>query len=141
MKQPQAKKLVSGFQAVVLMSAFVQLAPSFGENASNVSISLLPGSFRLSYQIACRLPASSTASHGSYWSFGAGAPVAVMLMNLAWLQCLPKSRDCWNEMSAPETARFTLFWETNSSVPVVGLKASDGERGARKCLFGSRSLR
>src|SRR6266849_11087508 len=110
MKHPHLKKLVSGFQDVVLISKFVHIAPSFVESASNVSINLLPGSLRLSYQMACRLPLSSTATHGSYWSFGAGAPPAVMLMNLAWLQCFPKSLDCWKEMSAPDTRRLMLFW-------------------------------
>src|SRR5712692_4521189 len=109
MKQPQLKKLLSGFQLVVLMSKFVQLLPSLGDKASNVSMSLLPESLRLSYQMACRFPFSSIASHGSYWSFGAGAPVEVMLMNLALLQCLPRSFDCWKEISAPEAWLLKLF--------------------------------
>src|SRR5712691_7928204 len=110
MKQPHLKKLLSGFQDFVLISKFVQVPPSFVERASKVSINLLPGSLRLSYQMACRLPLSSTAIQGSYWSLGAGAPLAVMLMNLAWLQCFPKSLDCWKEISAPDTRRLMLFW-------------------------------
>src|SRR2546428_6335315 len=109
MKQPQLKNPSSGFHAVLEISQFLQVCPSFEEKAWNVSINVLFGSLRLSYQIACRFPASSTASHGKNWSFGAAAPLGVVLIVLASDQVAPKSRDCWNEMSAPEARRFTLF--------------------------------
>src|SRR5712691_2146592 len=109
MKQPQLKKPSSGFQGTLEMSQLLHVAPSSDENAWNVSISLLLGSLRLSNQIACKFPASSTAIHGKNWSFGAAAPPAV-LMVFASDHVVPPSRDCWNEMSAPDVCRSTLFW-------------------------------
>src|SRR2546428_7372268 len=109
MNAPDLKKLRSGFHWVVLMLTLVQVMPSSVDRAWNVWISLFPGSFRLSYQIACKWPLSSAAMEASYWSLRAGAPLEVTLMNFAWLQCLPKSLDCWNEMSAPDVAILMLF--------------------------------
>src|SRR5947208_15018360 len=102
MKQPQLKNASSGFQGTLEMSQFLQVSPSFDENAWNVSIMVLRGSLRLSNQIACRFPASSTESHGKYWSFGAAAPPAGVLIVFASDHVAPRSRDCWNEMSAPD---------------------------------------
>ena len=110
MNRPLLRKDLSGSQATLLMLKFVQLSPSSSEKACHVCIMWFLGSLRLSYQIACKLPFSSAAIQGMYWSFGAGAPSGVMLMNFAWLQVRPKFVDCWNEMSAPETRRLTLFW-------------------------------
>src|SRR5260370_2116171 len=109
MNAPDLKKLRWGFHWAVLILTFVQVAPSSIERAWNVWISLFAGSLRFSYEIACKWPLSSAAMEASYWSWGAGAPLAVTLMNLAWVQCLPKSLDCWNEMSAPDVAMLMLF--------------------------------
>src|SRR5712692_131161 len=109
MKLPFVKKLSFGFHAAVLMSVLRQVVPSLDEKAWNVSISLFPGSLRLSYQIAWRLPFGSTAIAGSNWSLGAAAPLGVMLIVFAFDHVWPKSSDCWNEMSAPVRCRLMLF--------------------------------
>src|SRR5919197_3746779 len=140
MNVPPAKNEKFGFHATVEMSRFRHVRPSFDEKPWNVSISRFPESFRLSYQIACRFPASSTASQGKNWSFGAAAPLAVIAIGRASDQVAPESRDCWSEMSAPDFARLMLFWYAKLSDRVCGLNASDGEIGARNCFPGRMSF-
>src|SRR6266511_1472385 len=61
MKQSQEKNPLSGFHASVLMSANSQVAPPLVDRAWNVRIRLSARFLRLSYQMACAFPDSSTA--------------------------------------------------------------------------------
>src|SRR6188472_31687 len=107
MKQPQLKKPWFGSYAAVEIFELCQLTPSSDESASKVSIKRSLGSLRLSNQIAWRPPAPSAAIQGKNWSWGAGAPLAVVDSVLACDQVAPRSFDCENEMSVPDVKRLT----------------------------------
>src|SRR5256886_879388 len=131
MKHPQVKKPRNGFQDTLLILRLFHVAPSLPEVASHVSMFVLAGSRRRSYQMAKNFPFSSEAMAGKNWSCGAGIPGLVVLRNCASDQVIPPSCESEIEMSAPDWARFTLFWYTYASVPVAGLISKPGPSGAR----------
>src|SRR2546430_9514960 len=100
MKAPLVKKPRLGFHGVELMSWLLQCTPSL-DSAWKVSIQVLLGSLRRSYQIATHLPLCSAVSDGKNWSWGAGA-VPARLMYCIGLQVLPPSADCSKEMFVPD---------------------------------------
>src|ERR1700692_2748842 len=108
MNAPLLKKLRLGFQALVLMSWLDQCTPS-ADSPWKVSIQVLFGSLRRSYQIATHLPLDSEVKDGKNWSCGAGVPLAARLMYRIALQVVPPFVDCSNEMLAPEVDAFRLF--------------------------------
>src|ERR1700732_2568469 len=139
MKAPEVKNPRSGFHATVLSLELAQVLPSSCETPSQVSISLLPGSLRLSNQIAKNVPAGSDVTQEKNWSFFAGSPSEPTATKRASDHVAPPSVDVWTEISAPLTLRLMLFWYMNARVPVAAFQFSDGAIGARNFLFGSRS--
>src|SRR2546429_1691850 len=109
MKQPHWKKPRNGSQDKLLILRLFHVAPSLPEVASHVSIFVSAGSRRRSNQMAKNFPFSSEAMAGKNWSSGAGLPACV-LRNRASDQVIPPSCESEIEMSAPDWARFTLFW-------------------------------
>src|SRR5437870_4899159 len=109
MKAPDLKKPRFGSHDVELMSRFDHVTPS-GDMPSKVSMRVLLGSFRLSYQIASHVPFARLVSEGKNWSLAAGAPALLMLIYRIADHVRPPSTDCSYEMLAPEVARSRLFW-------------------------------
>src|SRR5919198_5402229 len=109
MNAPEVKKPRSGFHERVLIRKVRQLRPSPPLTACQVSMLRLAGSRRRSNQMALNSPDGVAAIHGKNWSLGAAAPPA-LLSTRASVQWKPPSRDSCREMSAPDTARLTLFW-------------------------------
>ena len=87
-----------------------QPRPSLVEVACQVSMLRLAGSRRRSNQMAYRFPSGLESTQAKNWPLRAGAPPAWVLRKRASVQVKPPSRDCWTEMSAPETAPLTSFW-------------------------------
>src|SRR4029453_9417561 len=115
MKQPQLKNASSGFHATSETSTFVQVSPPSVDSPTNVSISWLAGSLRLSNHTANTSPvAPSTASQGKNWSPGAASPDAVTPTADVSHQVAPKLPEVWIEMSAPDVWRSMLFWYANN---------------------------
>src|SRR5467141_4190468 len=104
-------------------------------------MSLLPGSSRLSSQMAKNVPAGSEVTHEKYWSLGAGLPSGPTLTHRMSDHVLPPSVELCTEMLAPVLARSRLFWYMNAKVLVAAFQFRDGAIGARNFLFGSRSPR
>jgi hypothetical protein len=64
MNEPEEKNALFGFHDAVLMSKFAGAKLSEFVISSHVSISVLPGSLRLSNQMTWMPPSSSTETHG-----------------------------------------------------------------------------
>src|SRR5689334_7048661 len=101
MNAPEPKKPRSEFHDFVLIRSFVQWSPSSVESAWNVLMSLLPGSSRLSSQMAWNAPDGSVLIAGKYWSLGAGRPLASWLIDLPSSHVMPPSCDRLSQMSVP----------------------------------------
>ena len=143
MKDPDEKNELFGFHDAVLMSVLGAAKLSVPVNSSNVSISVFPGSFRLSNQMTWMPPWLSTETHGKNWSFGAPAPTVESGCdtNCMSLQVVPWSVENAPEISAPDEPALMLFCTTYTSAPSCGSKSMEGDSGIRAFLFGSRSLR
>src|SRR5437764_15441492 len=109
MNAPEVKNPRSGFHSVVLNLRLTHVLPLSLEIPSQVSISLLPGSSRLSSQMARNLPDGSEVTHEKYWSLRAGLPAALTLTHRMFDHVFPPSVDVCTEMLAPLLARSRLF--------------------------------
>src|SRR5450755_3827835 len=109
MNAPELKNARSGFHSVVLSSRLSQVWPLSLEMPSQVSISLLPGSSRLSSQIARNVPAVSEVTQEKYWSFRAGLPAASTLTQRIFDHVVPPSIEVCTEMLAPLFLPSRLF--------------------------------
>src|SRR6266581_34583 len=101
MNDPDEKNARFGFHAAVLMSTLGGEKSSAVVYSSKVSISVFPGSLRLSNQITWIPPALSTETHGKNWSLGAELPAPSCDTTCMSLQVLPKSVENAPVMSAP----------------------------------------